>query len=1564
MRYRRLGGIGALTVVFALVGAVRGVEIETESHLSWWTGVADGSVEGNPVVVERGHSWGVYQTAWSAAEDWSTYELLAWSGQAESGYWGENNVSLRSGPILRGANTDAGTSALVFTAGRTDCYALRGKIGFWCSADSWAGVQLKFVRLADGAGSVLYSYTGHNVNVLDVGEVAALQAIDLRKGERVALVVTCTTGVYGWAKLDDLSVVVGPPHAVPHTVVRTCAAGDPVEALCDTPERDAICLNGVWDRQWIDDKQYDPYSRPDLFETPQSPEPEVITDDQPSVDGEWGTVVLPEHPDAPDHRTKAKFWCRRNVFIPEAWRDRRIELDFTAAGYEIVAYVNGQCIGWHRGDTTAFTFDATEACRFGQDNEILIRVWYHKVHWGEAWHQTLIEAEYGPRTSIWDDLYLRARPVVAVRRVFCQPSFRNKELAVDVTVVSDGGEDAPVTAEAVVLDRGGRVALALGPQTVRPVRGEETVVRLDASWPDPHLWMPEDPYLYVLETRLVRDGQRIDSHRQRFGFVETWIDGADFRVNGKLIHFHQQTTTFYSRDYIKMHRPAVRALLRLYKAFGWNVIRPHDKPSKVFLDVADEEGMFIRAQNGWIHPNNPLTEEFKRNAGRVLREWVQRDRNHPSLIMWSAGNEPVGHWETVVWALEQVKALDPTRPVDFHRSYGNALYGADGTVKPRPEFAIANPHYPIICLPAWSLLTAAEYPAEWARGRPKPLFIGEWGEFGSPGRQSLGPGFTEELAEMTGKLGHGFEMGYRGMNETLEAVIPHWRRMGVSGANDWHGYELMVGYKPPRYGPGDPADLLTVQWDRLDGPGVKFPQVGHQGANFLFADLPAFDLNEHELRYAKLRAPRFAFLPDCSRAQYGGTRFARTVCLVNDTMDDLLMRGEVVLRDGDEVLARAPFRSDVGQGGVVEVPVGFDLPEVDRRRAGRIEIELAGPAHATHALGFDFDIFPARAVAEESKQTVGLYDPVGQTRKALAALGVSVKPVEDPGDLDGVDVLVIGRGSLDERVVEAREAILAFVREGRTVLCLGQEKVLPWLPVGVRIESGLRVPAVWPMAADNPLFADLVAEDLSWWPNDRGDPMRVVGAVASNPYYKPQAGRVRSLLECGERLDRSALLEVREGRGSIRLCQLDLEPVIGICPVADMLLERLVRAPAEAWPTRRVWFVGDDAARGYLDGRLGLEMSDLAEAGEHVWSAEDLVLWMPLSAPEAAISAVADRAVGGGASLLAFSSRAELLPAIADAPEFGDADGWAEHLYVIEADKIIRLALIDREAGLLDGLSNMDLYDTALARYEVRRTNGWTPVAEPGVIAHRRQGESDQLVVTVLRPADGKIVGASKAALHVLLTNLGGVTADRDAELRAGGKFFTVDLRPYCNMAFRDEVDNDGAGGWTDQGRNNDLRVLPLGRQEITGVPFDIIDPATNSGKSCVILGGGNRVKDFPTTVSIDFGHRQASVIYFLHAAAWCGDEVGKYVVHYTKALDQREVIPLIGGQNIGDWWNAVDGTETIVGWRSINELANIGLHVYAWKNPHPDNAIDQIDFVSNADGHSILSLVAITGQE
>ena len=145
----------------------------------------------------------------------------------------------------------------------------------------------------------------------------------------------------------------------------------------------------------------------------------------------------------------------------------------------------------------------------------------------------------------------------------------------------------------------------------------------------------------------------------------------------------------------------------------------------------------------------------------------------------------------------------------------------------------------------------------------------------------------------------------------------------------------------------------------------------------------------------------------------------------------------------------------------------------------------------------------------------------------------------------------------------------------------------------------------------------------------------------------------------------------------------------------------------------------------------------------------------------------------------------------------------------------------------------------------------------------------------------------------------------------------SVDLRPALNMGFADPVAEDGAGGWTDQGPENDLSMMKTGKQVLAGIPFEVIDPAENNGKSCLLMRGGAR-PSFCRSASVSVPGYTGRTLFLLNAIAWPpapGTPVGKVVVVYEDG--GRMEYLLKRGRDTENFWaprnlpNAQVGSQT-----------------------------------------------------
>lgn len=185
------------------------------------------------------------------------------------------------------------------------------------------------------------------------------------------------------------------------------------------------------------------------------------------------------------------------------------------------------------------------------------------------------------------------------------------------------------------------------------------------------------------------------------------------------------------------------------------------------------------------------------------------------------------------------------------------------------------------------------------------------------------------------------------------------------------------------------------------------------------------------------------------------------------------------------------------------------------------------------------------------------------------------------------------------------------------------------------------------------------------------------------------------------------------------------------------------------------------------------------------------------------------------------------------------------------------------------------------------------------------------------------------------------IAAELPEDRKSSALEFTIEEEPLksvplsiasaANMGFRDDVADDGKGGWTDQGPRNDLACMKPGKMTLAGIEFSIADPA-KSGKSCIILSGQRK---FPPAGIVSAGAKNAHrYLYLLHAAAWvppAKEILGTIVVTYTDS--SRQEIPVRAGIDCGNWWRPMlHFLNGRIAWTGENGNGKVGLFASAFR--------------------------------
>ncbi len=218
---------------------------------------------------------------------------------------------------------------------------------------------------------------------------------------------------------------------------------------------------------------------------------------------------------------------------------------------------------------------------------------------------------------------------------------------------------------------------------------------------------------------------------------------------------------------------------------------------------------------------------------------------------------------------------------------------------------------------------------------------------------------------------------------------------------------------------------------------------------------------------------------------------------------------------------------------------------------------------------------------------------------------------------------------------------------------------------------------------------------------------------------------------------------------------------------------------------------------------------------------------------------------------------------------------------------------------------------------------------------------------------------------------------DVDIPPLSPAKAFFVDISKVANRGFLDKKGGDGVGGWFDEGEAQDLRLFPVGMQTFEGIPFKIIDPKNNNGKSCIVLhtkGNKRYLKgDRPEQVTIPVNKKLKRMI-FVVASAWTdertrGKTIAEIIFKFAggECLYETETIPIQPGFNISDWFIRAGGVLRggKLAWSTQDpRIPNkIGVWMFEWKNRQPQAEVQSITFKT---GHllAIPALIAITGEK
>ena len=358
-------------------------------------------------------------------------------------------------------------------------------------------------------------------------------------------------------------------------------------------------------------------------------------------------------------------WYRRDISIPENWKGKKILLNFGAVYYTSEIYIDGTLVKRHFGGSSSFSADITAYVSDGQPHNLIVRATSDlRSKTQGAGKQSLQYGSYGCNytrtTGIWQTVWMEA---VA------------PEALMDAKVVTDVDQSRIVISPRFFKDSKGtlKVTLKDGTKTVATASvaaSNNSVIVLPVK--KAKLWSPESPFLYDLEYTLTDESGTVADHVKSYvGMRKIHIDGNKIYLNGKPCYQRLVLDQGFYPDGI-WTAPTDSALKRdieLSMAAGFNGARLHQKVfEERFYYWADKLGYITwgEAPSWGMDANNM---DAARNFLSEWREIVARDRNHPSLLIWTPLNEEwwpdaVQYPRFVADLYDLTKLIDPTRPVN------------------------------------------------------------------------------------------------------------------------------------------------------------------------------------------------------------------------------------------------------------------------------------------------------------------------------------------------------------------------------------------------------------------------------------------------------------------------------------------------------------------------------------------------------------------------------------------------------------------------------------------------------------------------------------------------------------------------------------------------------------------------------------------------------------------------------------------------------------------------------------------------------------------------------------
>ena len=362
-------------------------------------------------------------------------------------------------------------------------------------------------------------------------------------------------------------------------------------------------------------------------------------------------------------------WYRKKINVPSTWKGKHITIYFEGVYMNSEVFINGKSVGVHPYGYTSFSYNLTPYLNINKENVLSVRVD----------NSQQINCRWYSGSGIYRNVWLIVTDPVHLTNWgvgITTPEVSSEKATVQIKTIIKNETELP---QNIILKTqlSGENASDAGSKQIKVelLANSEKEISQTITVSKPLLWTPETSHLYKAQVQILKDNKLIDDTKTNFGIRSIkfttengfQLNGKTVKINGGCVHHDNGCLGAAAFDRAEERR------IELLKAAGFNAIRTsHNPPSEEFLDACDRFGMMVidEAFDGWKEPKNKYDYSvyFNNWWQRDLESMILRDWNHPSIIMWSIGNEIIERKkpEAVITAkmlVNCIHKIDPTRPV-------------------------------------------------------------------------------------------------------------------------------------------------------------------------------------------------------------------------------------------------------------------------------------------------------------------------------------------------------------------------------------------------------------------------------------------------------------------------------------------------------------------------------------------------------------------------------------------------------------------------------------------------------------------------------------------------------------------------------------------------------------------------------------------------------------------------------------------------------------------------------------------------------------------------------------